>query len=404
MWRRHGDLSYTFLTFVIFCFEVAGLGFLTLSFAGQLLGVLPYAEVLAALISVVMVTAIALCVLTGYVLVYHALTRAREQQRAERIAGWTDQWIRAIYDEEAIPPLTSESTEAGLNLRHLLSGDEGRTVAEALWRTGAVAALLRKLESNRMTDRMEALDGMSKARLPTALPLVVGLMTSPEPVVRLMATRAAARTLSEWFGPGRAEAFQAFAEALPRADLPAGAMAETLLLAEDNASGVVARLLAGPDPPPRVLRATLDAVGRLRLMEFAYEAAVWINHSDPEVRAAALRALGRLGRVPMRARDAVVIALMDDAEFVRVQAARAAAFVPARIAVTALYQALGDWSWWVRRAAAESMLHRGKWGMAALKKAARSHTDGFARDMAAQVMSDAGFLRAEGVPPLKATA
>src|SRR5438093_2209209 len=99
MWRRHGDLSYTFLTFVIFCFEVAGLGFLTLSFAGQLLGVLPYAEVLAALISVVMVTAIALCVLTGYVLVYHALTRAREQQRAERIAGWTDQWIRAIYDE-----------------------------------------------------------------------------------------------------------------------------------------------------------------------------------------------------------------------------------------------------------------------------------------------------------------
>jgi HEAT repeat protein len=404
MWRRDGDLFYSVLTFVIFCFEVAGLAVLTLAFAGQLLGVLPYAAVLAALISVVMVTAISLCVLTGYVLLYHAFTRTREQQRAERVEAWTDQWIKAIYDEGALPPLTNESTEAGLNLRHLLSGEEGRTIAEALWRTGAVAGLLRKLQSSRMTDRMEALDAMSKARLPLALPMVVDLMTSPEPIVRLMATRAAARTLSEWFGPGRDEAFQVFAEALPRADLPAGAMAETLLLMEGNAAGVVARLLSDQDAPPRVLRATLDAVGRLRLMEFSYEAAVWTNHSDPEVRAAALRALGRLGRVPMRARDSVVIALVDDTEFVRVQAARAAAFVPARIAVTALYQALGDPSWWVRRAAAESMLHRGKWGMAALKKAARSHTDGFARDMAAQVMSDAGFVRAEGVPPLKATA
>jgi HEAT repeat protein len=404
MWRQRGDLSYSFLTFVIFCFEVAGLGVLTLAFAGQLFGVLPFAAVLAGLIAVVTVTAIALCVLTGYVLVYHALSRAREQQRAERVAEWTDQWVKAIYDEDATPPLTDQSTEAGLNLRHLLSGEEGRTVAEGLWRNGAVAGLLRKLQSSRMTDRMEALDGMSKARLPATLPMVVGLMTSPEPIIRLMATRAAARTLSEWFGPGRAEAFQTFADALPRADLPAGAMAEMLLLIEDNAPGVVARLLSDPDAQPRVLRATLDAVGRLGLMEFAYEAAVRTNHSDPEVRAAALRALGRLGRVPMRARDTVVIALADDTEFVRVQAARAAAFVPARIAVTALYQALGDRSWWVRRAAAESMLHRGRWGLAALKKAARAHTDGFARDMASQVMLDAGLLRPQGVPPLKATA
>src|SRR5438093_728273 len=262
MWRRHGDLAYSFLTFVIFCFEVAGLAVLTLAFAGQLFGVLPYAAVLAVLVSVVMVTAIALCVLTGFVLVYHALTRAREQQQAERIDASTDLWIKAIYEEGALPPLTKESTEAGLNLRHLLSGEEGRTIAEALWRTGAVAGLLRKLQSSRMTDRMEALDAMSKARIPTALSIIVGLMTSPEPIVRLMATRAAARTLSEWFGPGRDEAFQVFADALPRADLPAGAMAETLLLMEANASGVVARLLSDQESPPRVLRATLDAVGR----------------------------------------------------------------------------------------------------------------------------------------------
>src|SRR6185503_4952075 len=182
------------------------------------------------------------------------------------------------------------------------------------------------------------------------------------------------------------------------------AMTESLLLMEGNAPGVVGRLLADVDASPLVLRASLDAVGRLHLVEFAYEAAVWIGHPHPEVRAAALRALGRLERVPTRARDAVAIALADDTEFVRVQAARAAAFVPARLAVASLYKSLGDRSWWVRRAAAESLLHRGRWGIATLKKAARAHQDRFARDMAAQVLLDGGAVPMAEVPSLKATA
>jgi HEAT repeat protein len=404
MWRRQGDVGYSAVVFVVFCLEVVGLGFLALTFAGRLFDLLPYAEVVGALIAAVVATALALSVLTGYILVYHAVTRSREQQRGQRVAAWTDQWLEAVYGEAPFPGLADEATEAGLNLRHILSGEEGQAVAEALWRSGAVAGLLRKLQSRRVTDRMEALDALAKARLPTALPSVIRLMGDSEPIARLMAARAAARTLSEWVGPGRDEAFQAFADALPGADLPAGAMAEALLLVGGNASGVIARLLSSEDMPPRVLRATLDALGRLGLAEFAYEAGVWINHPDPEVRAAALRALGRLGRVPVRARDAVVIALADDAEFVRVQAARAAAFIPARVAVTALSQSLGDGSWWVRRAAAESLLQRKRWGVAALKRAARAHKDRFARDMAAQVLLDEGIVGADEVPHLKATA
>jgi HEAT repeat protein len=404
MWRRHGDIAYTFLVFVVFCVEVVGLGLLTLTFAGGLFSYLPYANVLAVLIIVVALTAISVSALTGYILVYHALTRSREQLRAQRVQAWTEQWLDAIFGEGSLPPLTAESTEAGLNLRHMLSGEEGRAVSDGLLRIGAVAGLLRKLQSTRMIDRMDALDGVAKARTPAALPQVVLMMASPEPVIRLMATRAAAWTLSEWSGEGRSEAFAAFAGSLCRAELPAGAVTETLLLLDASASGVVARLLSDQDSPPMVLRATLDAVGRLHLVEFAYEAAVWISHPEPEVRAAALRALGRLGRVPMRARDAVVIALADDAEFVRVNAARAAAFVPARVAVTALSESLGDRSWWVRRAAAESLLHRGRWGIATLKRAARAHQDRFARDMAAQVLLDGGIVQPEDVPDLRATA
>lgn len=141
-------------------------------------------------------------------------------------------------------------------------------------------------------------------------------------------------------------------------------------------------------------------MGRLGLVQLAYEAGARITHKDPEVRAAALRALGRLRRVPSRARDAVIIALADDTEFVRIQAARAAAFVPAESAVTALYQSLSDRSWWVRRASADSLLGEGAWGVSSLQKAAASHPDRYARDMAAQVLRDAGFVVPQEPEPI----
>jgi len=223
-------------------------------------------------------------------------------------------------------------------------------------------------------------------------------MAHPEPVVRLMAARASARILAEWTGPGRDEAGAAFAEALKNSELPVGTAGETLLLLERAAPVVLGWLLSLPETPAFLLRAALDSVGRLGLVEFAYDAGARVNHRDREVRAAALRAMGRLGRVPTRARTAVVIALSDDTEFVRVQAARAAAFVPARLAVMALRGALGDQSWWVRRAAAESLLRQNRWGVAVLRKAARSHPDHFASDMAAQVLLDAGILQARDAP------
>ena len=106
----------------------------------------------------------------------------------------------------------------------------------------------------------------------------------------------------------------------------------------------------------------------------------------------------------MRARSAVLIALTDDTEFVRVQAARAAAFVPAIDALVALHESLGDLSWWVRRASAESLLRLGRRGLSVLARAARFHPDRFAREMASQVLLDSGLVIPREIPGLRGTA
>jgi HEAT repeat protein len=128
----------------------------------------------------------------------------------------------------------------------------------------------------------------------------------------------------------------------------------------------------------------------------------WIAHPNPEVRSAALRALSRLGRVPLNLSEDLLAALDDQTEFVRVQAAHAAKGLPQKLVLPFLYEAMGDRSWWVRRASAESLLRLGAGGRAALEKAARSHPDRFARDMSAQVLADSDVAVEDRRSPIRA--
>ncbi len=392
MWRRYGDIPYTLLVFAVFSLEVISLAFVTWTFSGDLFGFVPHMDVEGVLVAAVALTAAALAMLAGYVLVYHALSLSRERRSQERIKEWTDLWIQALFKQGPFPepPLSPEAQEAALSLRELLGGEEGKEIASRLEEAGVGESLIRRVHSRRRTVRLEALEALARARLPATFGAVTALLRHPQPHIRLMAGRTAARTIAIWNGPSREIGVASFAQSLPETHLPAGALTEVLILLEDAAPAVINRLMADPSLPASIARACLDAIGRLELVQLAYEAGSRITHRDPEVRAAALRALGRLQRVPTRSRDAVVIALADDTEFVRIQAARAAAFVPEPSAVTALSHALGDRSWWVRRASAESLLARDEWGLRALQQAAASHRDRFARDMAAQVLRDAG--------------
>lgn len=191
----------------------------------------------------------------------------------------------------------------------------------------------------------------------------MSLIADPEPVVRVAAARAGVRTLAAVPpGPDRDAGAADLVQALERNELPRGVVEEILLLGEDAAPQLVGELLFRLDVPVVSLKAGLDAAGRLQLFTFTDELIRFVDHADPEIRAAAFCAFRSIGYLPLEAEPAVIAALRDPVEFVRIHASRAARLMDPEIAVPALWNGLGDPSWWVRRAAARSLITLGEPG------------------------------------------
>jgi HEAT repeat protein len=215
-----------------------------------------------------------------------------------------------------------------------------------------------------------------------------------------MAARAAAVTLAiippE---PGPDSPHARFIAAIQRADLQPGVVQEALLLLETRAGPILRDLLADPKLSDTVRWVVLETIGRMGLADMADEVAASATHPDPELRAATFRALRRLATVPQGAEARLLAAVDDEVDFVRVQAAHAAAFAPAERAMPALERHLADESWRVRRAVAGSLARLGEAGVATVKRAAETHPDLAAREMAVQILLEADELTPAAARP-----
>jgi HEAT repeat protein len=175
-------------------------------------------------------------------------------------------------------------------------------------------------------------------------------------------------------------------EALLKAGLPKGALLEVLLLLEDRAEPVVALFLEKGGRGE--VWAALEAIGRLHLHGLAERVLPFLEAEDPEVQAAALRALARLGYPPVGYEDVVLGLLRREGEFLRIHAARLLPLLPQNLAQRALWEALKDPSFYVRRAAAEALASLDP---ELLRKAGEAHPDPYGRAMAAQVLLEVAW-------------
>ena len=391
MWRRYGDVAFAAVFAIAISLESIPLCYLTWSLAARLFGQAGGGRMGGILLGAVGSAAAALVLVTTYVLAYQHVSAKHERVRVARRQAWVARWLGVLagFEPEPAGTLEPEGVQALLALRETLRGSESSRVAELLERHGAVRNLERSAEHGRLGGRLDAIVALSNARIPSALLTLVNGVYDSNQLISVASARGAARTLArveDLFDRDRGAA--ALARAMETQELPYGIIEEVVVLSEDAAASLIAVLLLHDRPRAPTLRAAIDGIGRLKLLTFAEEVVPFLSHADDEVRAAALRAVSRLGFLPESSRGAVVSALEDDVDFIRIHAAAAARLLPRPHALALLSGSLGDRSWWVRRAAADALVSLGPAGLAQLGRAAHEHPDRFARDMAEQALRD----------------
>jgi HEAT repeat protein len=164
----------------------------------------------------------------------------------------------------------------------------------------------------------------------------------------------------------------------------------------------IADILSGMGPPvvdelvevfPRLSKAgrlsTLEILGRVRPLDRREWLEERTRDDDPDLRARACHALGRIGDPSALA--SVVTALADEAWPVRAMAAKALGWIGSAKAVDPLCIALRDSEWWVRSNAAHSLLAAGTTGTAALERML-DDDDIYARHQAILMLEHSGVV------------
>lgn len=390
MWRRWGDYLYALTVLVVFGAEALALVALSVAFFARLFGLLPYTQLLTILTWVVILTCVSLAVVMQHVLVYYAASAWHERNRKEKAAKWTGLLVGWVFDRKTRLPnrLPREGGEALLDLRETLKGEDGVALGALIERFGIAAKLIKRTHARRLGTKLHAIEGLAKARLPSALPTAFELLKDESPVVRYMATRVIARTLASLpEGAERDRDMARFVDVLRLTELPTGVVEESLLLLEDAADPVVRALLT-EGTRVKVARAALEAAGRLELEDLHEIVQRYAEHPEDELRAAALCCVPKLHTASPRLAEAIIRASNEPVEFVRVQATHALAGLNPDRVIPTLWDRLHDQSWWVRRAAAESLVALGPLGIEELQHAEEHHPDRYARQMAHHILAE----------------
>jgi len=227
--------------------------------------------------------------------------------------------------------------------------------------------------------RVAALARLEQAHHPAVPRLIRPVLADPDPRI----AAAAIRTLGDI---GDERAIDLLISALRTANGPRSRIAAELERLAPAPGPKLVPLLRDWNPAVRFWGATLlgpyPDLGESSLIALTWD-------SDPNVRAAAVETLGNRSGTSV---GAATLACLDDSEwFVRVHAARAAGRVLAAAAAPTITRLLADERWWVRTAAKDALRGLGTEAVPSLLSVL-AHSDPFARNGAAEVLQDVGFV------------
>ena len=396
LWRTQSGSWFAAIVLVVLLTQIVAATLLTWSFIGQSLGKESLLSAKTLAIGGITTGAMALLALTVYLLGFHVIAEKRRRLHEIESERWTTRWVSVLFEQEGCPkgPLSSAAQDALVALTESMDGAPAVRLRALISLYGIDERLMAEISCNDPRKRRNALEGLAMARLPQALDALIASMVDARPEVRVMSARAASRTLASVSPRQRTnEVVIRFGDALVEGGFAHGVFEEMLLLTDGAAEAIERHLLEIATLPERLIAPVIDAAGRSQASTLHHLVLGHADSSNAEVRAAVLRFLSRQGDAGLAGSVIVLEGMDDEVEFVRVNAVRAARKQSLVHVLPALNERLGDESWWVRKGASESLAAMGTPGEAALFEAADSHSDRYARDMAAQVIIDSGLVR-----------
>jgi HEAT repeat protein len=292
--------------------------------------------------------------------------RARTERRVRPM-------VLAVVGGETVPPeLISVRGRRGRAAERVifsylsqLRGEAAEQLAEVLRRRGATDRLIRRTRSQVSHRRATAADRLGLIPSSQAEYRLTELVTTDQSLeVRIVATRALGKS-------GTAGAAGILLRSLSRADpVPEGIVASALLELGPEAVPALRQALAGERAGGRRQRAmAANVLGLLDAMPSWRGLVENLASSDLEVRASAVRALGRLG-VPQAAGAIAGCLAPGEDRGLRAVAARALGRIGEPASAPALARCLSDPDYWVAHNAAGALAALGGAGVAELRRAA----------------------------------
>ncbi len=284
-------------------------------------------------------------------------------------AGPVDEVVRTLRALPRETALAFASELYDVRVPIALRGTLGAAMRDEPWARWALSGA----ESRRWWRRLDAARALGIVGTPADADELAPLLDDEHSAVRLAATQA----LSAVASPSLVRRAVAH---YPNQPLAVRLFTtSTLRLVWELAEGPLREFLTDHAATGRDVAAWLALAESLSLPGLRAAVAPLVTHQDPEVRAAAARALRRY---PHRESvEAVVKLLGDPQDFVRAASAQALGALRAAEAQSALERGLGDSGWWVRFRCAMALALLGEPGRAALRRA-RQSPDAFTRDLA----------------------
>lgn len=312
------------------------------------------------------------------ILILRRLWLRRRQKRDEARKAALKRQLFSWEEGAELPHLSRRDRqllmELGHHLLNTLRGDEARRIARLLQQSGAVAEELSRLRKGQLPERIQAAtllaDFVAQEEAVRAA-LEHALDRDRAAAVRSSAARALV-------DGGHPPALGRIIDRTWHPDEISVRGFQVLLrqYAAHSPGEISAYLQAhtGPDGNPVLLALLTDALSHTRDLGYlALLRSLATEGPQPDIRAAAFRALGSLGHPS--ARSAIAEGLMDASWVVRGQAVICASRIGLREFVPQIAEALGDSQWWVRFRAGQALLNLGPQGLARLRQAADSRPD-----------------------------